>query len=87
MARKEKSIQMVTVTLDKYVKSNTQCAVARALGITPPAVSNMLRNKREVYLQLDSTGKIIDFYEIRREFKPALSAKRLATQPSTKETP
>jgi len=52
--------------LSDYIKSAGQIFTAKQLGVTQGAVSHMVVNGREVYLQVNPAGEVTDAFEVKR---------------------
>ena len=52
------------VTLAEYAKVKTQTAIAKEMGSCLGAVNRMLKKQRQIYVNLDDQGDMIDAFEI-----------------------
>lgn len=50
---------MTTVTLSQYAAEKSQAEIARELGVSRAAVSQMLEGCREIYVEIDDSGAVI----------------------------
>jgi len=50
---------MEKVTLTEYAEDKSQAMVARELGVSRAAVSQMLDSGREIYVETDQAGSVI----------------------------
>lgn len=51
---------MATVTLSQYAADKSQAEIARELGVSRAAVSQMLEGDREIYIEVDGdSGPVI----------------------------
>lgn len=53
------------IPLKRYVEQHGQNEVARLMGVTQSAVSQMLRSGRQVLVEVDRSGRFIEAREIR----------------------
>lgn len=56
---------MTETKLSQYLTSATQSEVAALLGVNQSAVSQMVRNERDVRIVLDADGCLVRAYEIK----------------------
>jgi hypothetical protein len=54
---------MREITLKDYVEEHSQTAAGAALGMTQGAIWQALRGKRDIYIVVDSCGKVVGSYE------------------------
>ena len=58
---------MQTISLTSYLDENTQEAARVAMGLkTQAAVSQMLKSGRNIFLELDESGNVTGWHEIKR---------------------
>ncbi|OXS14898.1 hypothetical protein CGX12_11805 [Zobellella denitrificans] len=56
---------MNQIPLRKYVKGKRQGAVARMIGVSQGALSQMLKSERRIYVRVDGSGSAIEAFEIK----------------------
>lgn len=49
---------MAKVTLTEYSRDKSQAAVAKQLGVSRAAISQMLESDREIYIEVDGEGNV-----------------------------
>lgn len=54
---------MREITLKDYVEEHSQTAAGVALGMTQGAIWQALRGERDIYIVVDSCGKVVGSYE------------------------
>lgn len=56
---------MKDIPLRKYMEGRSQKMVAEKMGVTPGAVHQMIRDKRNIFIRISSSGAVIAAYEVR----------------------
>lgn len=56
---------MSQLPLRKYMIGKKQDVVARTIGVTQGALSQMLKGNRRIYIEVDDEGCAVDAFEIK----------------------
>lgn len=54
-------VEMLQVHISEYLKTKSQASLAREMGLTAGAVWQMVRDKRDIVLDFDETGKLVSW--------------------------
>lgn len=52
---------MLQLHISEYLKTKTQASLARQMGLTVGAVWQMVRDKRDILLDFDESGKLVSW--------------------------
>ena len=52
---------MLQLHISEYLKTKTQAALAREMGLTAGAVWQMVRDNRDILLDFDESGKLVSW--------------------------
>ena len=54
-------MEMLELHISEYLKTKTQASLARQMGLTAGAVWQMVRDKRDILLDFDESGKLVSW--------------------------